>query len=297
MLLVLICCASWCGAVDLFQAVPGKDPAYAALRHLDHCGLFTDSGKLRAKVAARTLTRFDIAYALTEPLMQFVALGHARGARSDDPAQQQRELLLRATLAALSPADREQVFTEIGQLVTTYGEDIEQFQPGLSAQAAEALRKMPLLTALSAPPLHSSAENPPRVSLSVSSTPTTPVISLLPPFVTTHGSDARLFNEGGTDTGAFGTFPVKTWEAAINFMYHGVGANLTLGTLPGANPLQNIVNPESLGGLAKLGLTVDLLRFRDWGVKGIFEYQLERYTDSGMMNTNHGVVGGIGLNW
>jgi len=287
-----------CQAVDLFQQVPGKDPAYFAMRHLDHCKFFpqdTANAQLHARLGQRSLTNYDFAFALTEPLKQFIALADIENARASDAAQKQRGWMLHGILSELSATEREQVITEVKQLTTRFAEVIEQFQPGLLAQALDALRRLSTTRAISA---RTAAENgaiPDAVTFSFNPNATQKT-GLLPSVVVVK-SPTALAMTGSTDSQPIAMYPVKTWEFALNSTLRGVGVQASFSTLPGTNPL-DVVSSLQMPGLWKVGVTTpDLLRFGGMGFRWMIDYHIQRYPDQGIINTQKAVATGMQIVW
>ena len=295
LLLVLFWGMQCCWAVDLFQQVPGNDPAYAALRHLDHCGLLPTYAKLQRGQSHHPLTNYEFALALTEPLKQFIALADTQSAHDGDPAQKQRGLLLNGTLSALSAADREQVIAEIGRLAQQFAAVVDEIQPGLSAQALAALRRLPKTPVISDKLIHTDDNNLSAVKITLNPNASLPYASLLPAVVMTSGGNARLLS--GSDNQPVAMYPVKSLELALNSTWHGIGLTTTLDTLPGVNPL-DIVNPLQMPGHMQIGVTSpDLLRFNNLGIRWMLDYHIQRYSDQGIVNTNKLVTTGMQILW
>lgn len=293
-------------AADLLTQVPTNDAVYAQLQLLDHRGLLAEGqGKLLSEPRQRSLTHYDIAYLLVEPLERCVALVSVQEAQSSLPEQRRRAEMAYLAISKLSSTETDELLTTLEQLLRGYSSDINQLSPGLAIRTLPALRKLrsPSFQPWLKTQETDSADLMPVFHVSITPHAQTGSSSdrlsfLIPPT----GGRMALFQRGETGHGSgepaiISTRPMSSLEAAADLAIGRFRVYGSLSTLPGQDPAMMILKPDGTGK-AMLGLQIDVLRIKDLGISGIFEYHIMRYGDDPRnLDTDTGAVGGIGLHW
>ncbi|HEY3378866.1 MAG TPA: hypothetical protein VGL77_15380 [Armatimonadota bacterium] len=304
------------GGDELMSNVPLNDLTYTQMRQLDRWDILSDGqDKLREESRQPVLTRYDMAFLLVEPLERCVAfVAMQETPTSVLPEQRRRAEIAYLALSKLSPTDFDQMLVIMSQLAKTFASDIDQLSPGMSARATTALRKLTLPHFRPWTPAKGTSDVPtPVIHLSINphvqqSTATGFLnLSFLSP---TQGGRTNLFTTriprvaapstsgsgDASEAAIVGSRAVSSLEAAVDVAFGRFRLYGSLATLPGQPPMLTIIKPEG-SGKAMLGMEVDLVRIKNLGISGIFEYHIMRSGEPANYDINTGAVGGIGLNW
>jgi hypothetical protein len=296
---VLILQVRGTAAADLIHKIPANDPARAHLRVLDRYGMLPSSrASLFDRNTERLMTRYDIAFALIEPLRLFIALTDP--AETKDSSSEQRRLRQQAVqaVAPLSRDDMERLLISTSQLLHSFTVVIEELAPGLTDQAKSALlriRRTMLQGAIS-------ANDDPRVIFRISVDPNAELDAMRNPLplmlFTNNELEPKPFTGGSPDDPLVMRRPVNAMEAAIDMAYGRFQLFSKLSTLPGQDPSLLIIRPDQLSGSAMFRLQYNIGKIDDLSIAGIVEYHVLRsYDEPGGSSTRTGAVGGFSILW
>ena len=288
--------------VTLFA--PASDATCLQLRELDHWGLLSDDQqKVLSSPKYATLTRYDVAFMLVEPLERCTALITVQQDPQALPEQRRRAEIAYFAVSRLSSIEFDQLVSSLTKLLLSYHAEMEKLAPGLARRAIPALQKL-LQPAYRPWMKRGAGETPdatPRVHVTIGPhSSDDPLKSRLDFLAPTQGSRSSFFMRStptAADNGAFiGSRPISTLEAAVNVAFSGVRLYGSLGTLPGQDPASMVFRPDGTGQ-AMLGVEVGLTKIDNLGISGIFEFHVMRYGDPNNLDTDTGAVGGIGFHW
>ncbi len=293
LVVLLLAVQAWSPASNLMQQVSTKDPAYTALRLLDRHGLLADTRYiLFSELSSTTLTRYDVAFALIEPLRQFIALTDSRGGDVPPETLHRRDVAYRL-LSGLTPHDRIQVLATALQLTQDFADAIDELTPGLTKKAMPALRTLQQTPDLRNAQMTGRSDR--SVHLSVDTRAELETFGNPLPLLPTRRPDPN--GQPMSTGGALYVRPANSLEAAVDVALGRVRFYGTLATLPGQST-NFIIRPE-LSGTAVVGVQFDFLKINDLGISGILEYHVQRTNGTGADDgdTNVGGVTGIGIRW
>jgi hypothetical protein len=300
---VLLLSALLVHAEDLVEPVALTSHAYSALTTLANAGLLSDAPQTIREAATTahptaTLTNYDFASALSEPLAQVTAYITCLDAATPTATERRRRDLFSTSLAHLTAVQQREAISALRELLTTFRASLEDLAPGLANAAETALTRIALPnTPLPAPLL------------------TTPGTTSPDPVVTVHvGTGTRsgfagdnLFTPGahpellptaatlGTPGSAGvpgASRPANTLEAAVDVALGRFSLYSALSTLPGSDNLLSLD-----GSTARVGLEVGLGRANALGITGIVELSVTNTHAQGAPPMAAGASTGIRITW
>jgi len=278
---------------DLIQKIPANDPARAQLRLLDKVGLLPSS---HATLFELPMTRYDVAFAMIEPLRLFIALIEIPNANS---SSEDRRLHMQAaqTLSMLSRDDLLGLLTATEGLLTGYADLIEKLAPGLPTKAGIALRQLHETTLKGA----NTSKNDPRFIVKVSVDPYAETdaigrpLPILPPIHPTN-IEPKPFIDGNGNS-IIGVLPAKSMEASVNVIFPRLQLTTKIAKTPGSD--WNIIRPDQLSGSAMFRLQYLIGQINDnLSIGGIVEYHILRSNEeTGISSTKTGSMAGVIILW
>lgn len=298
LLSLLLCAGGW--AADLIQQVPTDAPAYGQLRQLAQGGMLpTTRESLFTATPPRALTRYDIGFLLIEPLQRLSALIAAQESDDLTAEQHRRNELATFAVSSMTAAEFNDLLGAARALHLAFSDVIDELSPGLSREAAIALRK--LGQNKYRPWFPANDKGMPVLHISIDPTATPETIGNPLPLPTTHvggPSALSLRGDGAADPSvALPSRPATSLEAAVDLALGRFRLYGSVATIPGQDPSLSL-NPITLGhGKAIVGFQMDLARVKDLGISGLLEYHMIRSGEPGNENTDTGIKGGIGIVW
>ena len=288
-------------AADLIQKVPANDPARAQLRLLDKYGLLPSSrATLFGRDAERLMTRYDVAFAMIEPLRLFIALNEPPTANSSSEASRLHTQAMQM-LSALSRDEMLRLLAATERLLAGYADLIEKLAPELPNRAGHALR---LLRETTLKGQRATKDDPHlivRVSVDPNAVPDS-LGNLLPP-VFPRPSDTNpkplpfIGDPDSSDGNRIWMLPTNTMETSVNIIFNRMQLTGKIYKTPGDD--WNIIRPDQLSGSAMVRFQYMIGQLNDnLSIGGIVEYHVLRsYEEPGVSNTRTGSVAGFILQW
>lgn len=301
LILLLLVQARGLATGDLIQKIPANDPARAQLRLLDKYGLLPSSrATLFGKDAERLMTRYDIAFAMIEPLRLFIALSKPPTANSSSEAIRLHTQAAQM-LSALSRDEMLRVLSAAEDLLTGYGDLIEKLAPDMPDNAKRALKQLRETTLKGQRVSKDDSQLIVRVSVDPNAAPD-PLSNLLPP-VLSRSSDGNskalpfIGDAGNGDGNRIWMLPTNTMETSVNIIFNRMQLTGKLYKTPGDD--WNIIRPDQLSGSAMVRFQYMIGQLNDnLSIGGIVEYHVLRsYQEPGVSNTRTGSVAGFILQW
>lgn len=276
-------------AADMHQQVPAKDAAYTHLRSLLDHGLLPYGDELLTGVPPRLVTRFEVSLALTDTLKMLVALTRDRETLLLDPAQRRRQELANRALQPLKATERAQLLHSVSYLAQEFGDVIDKLQPGLSAQAATAIARVPAIFA--------DPDNRAAVSVVINPKATPEKFGDLLPVIAMPNTQTRYFKPGTAgNTTAVGAVPLTIPELKVNFERDRYSVYTVISMLPGQD-LNSILKLDPIGRL-KLGVDYEIASWNSLEISTMVQLQMQRTPDQiGTSTVDMGKSIGIGLSW
>jgi len=298
--LILVLQVRGMAAADLIHKIPVNDPARAELRVLDRYGLLSSSrAGLFNKNTELLLTRYDIAYALIEPMRLFIALATPTDALNNSSEQRRLHEQAARDISGLSRDEMIRLLDSANHLLTGFTDVIEELAPGLTTQAKDALDGIRGYV-LKGTTL---GRGDPRVILHISLDPNVepdPMGNPLPLLPLHHNDLVSTMVSGGASPESVKPIsrPVNVMEAAMNLAIGRFQLSSKLSTLPGLDPSLLVIRPDQLSGSAMFRLQYNIGKINDLSIAGIVEYHILRsYEEPGIANTSTGAVGGVSILW
>ncbi|MHB9130064.1 MAG: hypothetical protein ACYDBB_03110 [Armatimonadota bacterium] len=304
-LLAVILALVWQNAgrtADLIEQVPANAPAYLQLRQLAQHDMLMSGRDVLIRSSTRTLTKYDFALLLSEPLKRFIALAEPVDNLGTDPGQKRLRELASLAAGKMTAAEFDGLLTATTQLLRTFKDVIEELAPGLPARATEALLKLrqpehrPWLKPLAA---ITTDDNTRGISISFNPSKN-PESGPLPWFIpsTDPMRDLPMLSGGKLpDAGPalISTKPVNAMEVAVRMAFNRFQLYGTVAALPG----QDILNALKADGTGRaiIGVTWNIGHFRDLDVSSMFEYHRWSTGAPGNTDVTTGTALGIGVKW
>lgn len=280
-------------AADLIQKIAANDPARAQLRLLDKVGLLPSS---HATLFELPMTRYDVAFAMIEPLRSFIALTETPNANSS-PEDRRLHTQVAQLLSTLSREDLLRLLTATEGLLNGYADLIEKLAPELPTKAGIALRQMRETTLKGV----NTAKNDPHLIVRVSVDPNAvPDAMGNPlPLLPIHPSDIdpRPLPFSGGVSDSVRVLPANTMEASVNVIFNRLQLTTKIAKTPGSD--WNVIRPDQLSGSAMFRLQYLIGQINDnLSIGGIVEYHILRSSEeSGISSTKTGSVAGVIILW
>ncbi|MHB0935219.1 MAG: hypothetical protein ACYDCO_20420 [Armatimonadota bacterium] len=282
-------------AADLIQKIPANDPARAQLRLLDKYGLLPSSHTtLFGKDAERLTTRYDVAFAMIEPLRLFIALTEIPTEKSPS---EERRLHTQAVqiLSTLSRDEMLKLLAATDGLLDGYEDLIDKLAPALPKKAGAALQQIRENTLKGRQSSKDNSHLIVRVSVDPNAVPDTHG-NPLPSYLSDLEPKPLPFKGAESDS-VIARLPANTIETSVHVIFNRLRLTGKIANMPGAD--WNIIRPDQLSGSAMVRLQYLIGQLNDdLSIGGIVEYHVLRsYEEPGVSNTRTGSVAGLIIQW
>jgi len=280
-------------AADLIEKVSAGSRAH--LHTLDKYGMLPSSrASLFGGDAERLMTRYDIAFALIEPLRLFIAYTEPPVAKDNSEQRRLREQAMRV-MRNLSPDEKAQLLSVASQLLTSFADVIEKLSPGLPAQAKDALQQIRRWNLKGA--ISSRGDSHPVITISVDPNAESDAMGNPLPLLPFHRSDMEPKPFISENDSGYRVGPANSVEAMLNIVYKRFQLSGKISTLPGQE--FSTIRPDKLSGSAMVRLQCLLGQINDnLSIGGIVEYHILRSCeDTGTSNTRTGGMVGAIILW